>query len=147
MSWSYSGDPRKDPKDAVRFLIGDTDREEPFAEDEEIFWLLDMWGGNIQMAACQALQGIITKLSGSVDIKIGGIEEKNNQRIKNLENALTKLQSMVVYTPSVYCGGIDAVEKENWEENDAIIKPKFTKDSVNKESITRLDNSTLIFGD
>lgn len=36
--FSYSADPSTSPGDAVRFLVGDTDEDEYFLEDEEISW-------------------------------------------------------------------------------------------------------------
>lgn len=43
MSWSYSNDPSESPLDAARFLLGDTDEENPIFEDEEIQYMIDLY--------------------------------------------------------------------------------------------------------
>ena len=40
MTWNYSGDPSLSSRDAVRFLIGDTDPNDPLVTDEEIAYAL-----------------------------------------------------------------------------------------------------------
>ena len=46
MSWSYSGNPKDSPIDDVRFLVGDTNKNEPILQDEEIQYLIDEYGAN-----------------------------------------------------------------------------------------------------
>ncbi len=46
MSWSYSGNPKDSPIDEVRFLVGDTNKNEPILQDEEIQYLIDEYGAN-----------------------------------------------------------------------------------------------------
>lgn len=36
MSWNYSGDPRTSAKDAVRFYIQDTNKDEPLLQDDRL---------------------------------------------------------------------------------------------------------------
>ena len=44
MSFTYNGDPSESEVAAARFLIGDTDNENPIMQDEEIQYLLDEYG-------------------------------------------------------------------------------------------------------
>lgn len=46
MSWTYSGDPQSSKLDECRFLIGDTNKEEPIMQDEEIMYILSNFGDN-----------------------------------------------------------------------------------------------------
>lgn len=43
MTWTYSGNPASDDKDAVRFLIGDTESSDPLIQDEEVAYLLSVY--------------------------------------------------------------------------------------------------------
>ncbi len=43
MTWSYSGDPSSNEKDKYRFLIGDTDENDPILKDKEIEYILDSY--------------------------------------------------------------------------------------------------------
>ena len=38
MTWTYSGDPATNARDAIRFLTGDTDTNDQLINDEEIAW-------------------------------------------------------------------------------------------------------------
>ena len=46
MSWNYSGNPASSPVDECRFLIGDTNPNEPIMQDEEIQYIIDTYGSN-----------------------------------------------------------------------------------------------------
>ena len=43
MSFSYSGDPSSSPLDEARFLLGDTNAEEPIMQDEEIQFIINTY--------------------------------------------------------------------------------------------------------
>ena len=72
---SYSGNPSTTPKDAVRFLIGDTVSPEQFS-DEEIVFLLQTQA-NYYMAAAVLSDQQTTKASsaGLTSKSIGGFSE------------------------------------------------------------------------
>lgn len=46
MTWSYSGNPNDSDKDKYRFLLGDTDVEEPILQDEEIQFVITSFVSN-----------------------------------------------------------------------------------------------------
>ncbi len=43
MSWSYSGDPSSSPLDEARFIMGDTDINDPVLSDEEINYMISQY--------------------------------------------------------------------------------------------------------
>ena len=49
MSFSYSGNPSKSALDEARFLLGDTNKEAPIMQDEEIQYIIDAYppGSNV----------------------------------------------------------------------------------------------------
>jgi hypothetical protein len=50
VAWTYSGDPSDSEKDAVRFLIGDTDTTDQLLSDEEIQYTITESGSLYQAA-------------------------------------------------------------------------------------------------
>lgn len=61
MSWSYSGNPASSPLDEVRFLIQDTDTNEPLLSNEEIEYLLAAYDEDAFNAAIAAVSNLIAK--------------------------------------------------------------------------------------
>ncbi len=49
MAWTYGGDPSANARDAIRFLIGDTDTNDQLLNDAEIAWINNQVTGS---AAC-----------------------------------------------------------------------------------------------
>lgn len=51
MAFTYTGDPAGSNRDKVRFLIGDTTSADAHFQDEEIAYLLSVWGDDVFDAA------------------------------------------------------------------------------------------------
>lgn len=66
MTWTYSGDPSNSSKDAVRFMIGDTDSTDPLLQDEEITYLVTIHAA-VGMAAVGAARAIAARFSREGD--------------------------------------------------------------------------------
>ena len=47
MAWNYSGNPVDNELDKYRFLIGDTIKDEPILQDEEIQYILNTYSNHI----------------------------------------------------------------------------------------------------
>ena len=72
MAWSYSGNPADSEKDAVRFLIGDTDTDDQLLSDAEINYVIVESGGSIYQAAHDAAYAIAGKFSRMASSKSVG---------------------------------------------------------------------------
>lgn len=70
-NFTYSGDPSDSDRDAVRFLIRDTDEANAKVSDEEIDWLLTQ-GGDVYWAAISAADHIATSFSNQARTKTVG---------------------------------------------------------------------------
>ena len=66
MTWTYSGNPSSTDRDAVRFLVADTDSTDPLITDEEIAYLLDLYT-EPPHAAVGAARAIAAKFSRDAD--------------------------------------------------------------------------------
>ena len=60
MSFSYSGDPSNIVLDEARFLIGDTDENEPIMQDEEIKYIIDTYGTASDASAQKSINNIVS---------------------------------------------------------------------------------------
>jgi len=93
VTWAYSGDPSSSTKDAVRFLIGDTDEDDPLVQDEEIKWFTDNWSDHYMAAAaiCDSLAG---KFAREVNVSADGISYSGNQIAQNFTQLAQQLRQM-----------------------------------------------------
>lgn len=66
MTWTYTGDPANNSRDAVRFLVADTDTTDQLITDEEITYLLDLYV-EPPHAAVGAARAIAAKFSREAD--------------------------------------------------------------------------------
>lgn len=77
-TWTYSGDPSASAKDAVRFLIADTDVDNQLLRDAEITWALAEHDQNVRRAAADCLdvvatdQAMVAKVMKVLDITTDG---------------------------------------------------------------------------
>jgi hypothetical protein len=76
MTWSYSQDPTSSVKDAVRFLVGDTNPDVPLLQDEEIWFNLSEVNMDLYRAAsntCYNLSAYFTQQSQNTSKTVGGL--------------------------------------------------------------------------
>lgn len=95
MAWSYSGDPATSSKDAVRFLIFDTDTNDQLLQDAEINWCITQAGDSVYQAAHDAAYAIASKFSRMATSKtVGDLSLSYSDRAKayfELANELLEL--------------------------------------------------------
>lgn len=150
MTWSYSGDPTSDPKDEVRFLIGDTDSDDQLIEDEEINYLLDKEGGIILEAAARAAGAIAAKFAREADKDIGDYSISASQRAeayRELEKALSKESKDSRAKSAIpFAGGISRDDKKQTRQDTDRVDPKFRKDLMENEGQAAEERS-VYYGD
>jgi hypothetical protein len=76
MSWTYSMNPGTSPKDTVRYLIGDTNIDNPIVQDEEIQFNLAEVNSEPYRAAsntCYNLAALFTGMAQSESKSVGGL--------------------------------------------------------------------------
>lgn len=107
--WSYSGNPLDNPRDQVRFLVGDTDQSDPLFQDGEINYLLAQYPGpgGVLNATIRATEALMAKFSRMVNETVGDVRLDLSDRIKNLNLLKTALiQRIATETITPYAGGI-----------------------------------------
>lgn len=136
MTWSYSGDPSASTRDAVRFLLGDTDDTDQVFSDEEIDWLLTETN-NVYYAAAMAAEAVSSSLQTSqsndgVSTKTVGalsISYNNAERAKEFRDLARSLRvrGALNGTLVIYSGGISKADKLTREQDSDWDKPDFAR--------------------
>lgn len=76
MTWTYSADPTSSQKDAIRWLVGDTNPDNPLVQDEEIMFNLMEMNYEIYRAAANTATNIaafFTSEAQSTSKSVGGL--------------------------------------------------------------------------
>ena len=82
MSWSYSGNPKDSPIDEVRFLVGDTNKNEPILQDEEIQYLIDEYGANTNVLRYYVFTHVATIFARDIKRTLGPQSEDPTKRLE-----------------------------------------------------------------
>jgi hypothetical protein len=135
MAWTYGGDPSANARDAIRFLIGDTDTTDQLLSDEEIAWVNSEASGTatgttaLYDAAYRCCLTIASKLAREADKQIGDLSVSMSQRAKAYREqaaSLKELSGREGGVPIPYAGGITISDKEIDEENSDIFRTWFS---------------------
>jgi hypothetical protein len=143
MSWSYSGDPGSSDRDAVRFLVGDTDISDQQLSDEEIDYLL-VREGSVNGAALAAARTLVAKYARLVDKSVGDLSISYSQRrdaYAALIADLTRQQAVRVAGPVV--GGISRTRKRVVDQDADRVEPSFRRDQFSYPGTADSDDDPL----
>lgn len=81
MSFNYSGNPSTSELDAARFLLGDTDKNAPIMQDEEILYLIDEYGEGTNTLKYQLFNRAATLFSRDIKRSLGPQSEDPTTRL------------------------------------------------------------------
>lgn len=139
MAWSYSGNPEESPKDAVRFLIGDTDENDKLLHDAEIEYLLKKYNNAPLNAAIRCCETIMAKFSRLADEKVGQVSIDYSQKAKGYLAMRDELRRrMMIETSAPYAGGISRLDKQINVANADRVKPDFTKQMMDNNQASNI---------
>ena len=136
MTWTYSGDPATNARDAIRFLTGDTDTNDQLINDEEIAWTNNQVTGSdtattaLYEVSYRVMVAIASKFSRLADQSVGDLKVDMYQKATNAREQAKLLYAQASRegnTPTPYAGGISVSDKEIDEDNSAIVQPYFSR--------------------
>ena len=81
MSFSYSGDPHSSKLDECRFLLGDTDTNNPIMQDEEIEYLITEAGENVTLLRYKLFLQASTIFARAIKRSLGPQSEDPTSRL------------------------------------------------------------------
>lgn len=117
MTWTYSGDPSSTDRDAVRFLIGDTDNTSQLITDEEISYMLAQEGSS-SSAAARICRSLAAKYARYTDQSVGDLSISYSQRYKQFSELAAQLESAAGSRVGIpYAGGISQSDKDSRESD------------------------------
>lgn len=123
MTWTYSGDPSSTNRDAVRFLIGDTDNTSQLVTDEEIAYMLTQ-EGSTSSAAARVCRSLAAKYARFMDQSVGDLNISYSQRFKQFSEMAAKLESDASSRVGIpYAGGISQSDKDSRESDTDRVLP------------------------
>ena len=147
MAWSYSGNPLDNPKDQVRFLVGDTDITDPLLQDGEIIYLLNQYGAPLN-AAIQATEALLAKFSRMVDESVGSVRISFSQRVKQMIDLRTTLIARLASTDiTPYAGGISISDMIQVASNTDRPRPVMTLHEMENQQIAPWVSTGWLWGD
>lgn len=131
MAFTYSGDPASSSRDAVRFLIGDTDSTDAQLQDTEIAYLLTQ-DPTPAKAAANAARAIAAKYGRLVDFAVGDLRYSYAQRQKAYLDLAAQLEAQAAVSGSIQfkATGISRADKEAAREMEDRVKPAFTRETM-----------------
>ena len=127
MAWTYSGDPATSNRDAVRFLIGDTNTKRQLFQHEELSYLLTQNNSNVRSAAAAALEAKISEFSLYGRGRLGSFEFDFKDTIAEMNILLQNLRVSGTASRLLWAGGISEAEKEVDQEDVDLIQPRFRR--------------------
>lgn len=128
MTWTYT-DPSTSARDAVRFLVGDTDTTDQLVTDEEIAFTIAQAGtGNTYTAASLTADAIAAKFARKADFSNLSISVSASQRAEAFRALAEDLRAKaLVYGggAEVFAGGLSASAKDDLDANTDAVQPSF----------------------
>jgi predicted membrane-bound mannosyltransferase len=132
--WSYTGNPATSDRDAVRFLVGDTDDRDQLVADEEIAWALTDQTA-VRAAAAVVCETIAARFAREADTTINtpnGLAQTQaySQRSRAYRTMASDLRAQLASGATAddvlpYCGGISSSTKETYVEDSDRVPPSF----------------------
>lgn len=131
MTWSYTGDPNKSDLDKIRFIVGDTDKNDQLLTDEEIQYLIDN-ESDANMAAFTASETIAAKFSRLADESVGQVSVSYSQKAEHYWKLAKTLKLKANKLAVPYAGGISQSDKTNVENDTDRVEPFFNRELHNE---------------
>lgn len=131
MTWNYSGRPEDNEKDKVRFLVGDTCKDDPLVQDEEIDYALSEFP-RVNLAAALVCRSLSSRYARMVSSKVGDISVSGGDKISGAYKAradeldpdgLTAGRELVL--PSF--GGLTHSGKDTLNDDTDAVQPSFQR--------------------
>ena len=126
MAWTYDETALDVPRNQVRLKLGDTNKNDPQLQDEEIDQLLSE-SDSVNGATLLAARALAARYSRSVDKWVGDLKILASQRSRHyLELAKTLAGKASIHAvPSA--GGVYVADKEAMEQDDSLVQPYFRR--------------------
>jgi hypothetical protein len=121
--WSYNSDSVGTvDKDTVRFLLGDTDSDDPLLQDEEIQFTITS-NSSVYHAAAMAAEAVAAKYGKDIQKTVGPLSINLAQRANEFRSLATRLRSTAnrsIGAPPQYFGDSYSDKDDAAQDTDKI---------------------------
>lgn len=124
LTWTYSGDPAANDRDAVRWLSGDTDTADRLVTDEEIAFALAEHPTQA-LAAAVVCEAIAAKFAREADRRVGDVSLSASQKAKAYRERAEELRANATILAVPSFGGLTISGKEALDEDTDAVQPSF----------------------
>ena len=124
MSFSYSGNPTDSSVDALRFMLSDTDASSPIFTDEELEYMIGLYGDNPLMLEYQVFNQAATLFARSIKRTLGPQSEDPTSRLNFFKNRADQVKAKLIakglsvpryqYPKIFYKGMMDNPPAKSW---------------------------------
>lgn len=123
MTFTYSGDPSSSDKDAIRFLLGDTDSEEELLSDEELIFLASQWTQNysVYWAAAVAAESVAARFAREVTVNSDSQTVSTSELQQKYLTLAERMRSL--HRQFMTGAGVDAGGMLRNEQRDPDVRP------------------------
>jgi hypothetical protein len=121
VTFSYSGDPADSQLDAVRYLIGDTNANEPLVTDEEISFMIVQWYplyGTLEWVSAEILDTLAARYAREANYSADGVSVSLaavQQQLATQAASLRAQHDRLFVGAEVDVGGVDLYEHADAE--------------------------------
>ena len=145
MTWTYDGDPAANARDAIRFLIGDTDTTDQLISDEEIAWVNNQVTGSdtattgLYDASYRCCLTIASKFSRMADKAVGDLRVDMSQKAKGYREQASELKELAGragLVPTPYLGGMTISDRDIDRGNSDMVQPLFWQGQFDDKGTT-----------
>lgn len=148
MSWTYDDSPATSPRDEVRLLVGDTNRDDPQLSDGEIAYFLGRASNVAELAALLAMETLYLKYARLCDESVGPVSVSWSQRMANMAKAMDVLRTRLANILAIpWAGGIYRADVIQNSQNSALVQPRFRRDVLGTPGVVDGDYSAFLPGD
>lgn len=123
--FTYTKNPKSAPRDAVRFLLGDTDQANPQLDDSEIAYLLDQAGNDPTNAAVLGANALAASYARLADKSVGDLSISYSQVSKNYKDLADRLSVQGLAAVPPYLGAIEVANATARETDTSLAQPQF----------------------
>jgi hypothetical protein len=130
VSWTYTLDPENSSRDEIRFLIGDTNEDDPQLQDEEIAYALSKFTSNAYNAAALCCRTLASKYARLADTTIDEVSVSASQKYRHYLTLAVQLEqqgesALASSLGAPYVGGVSVSNIESVEGDTDRNEPAF----------------------
>lgn len=122
--FTYGGDPAENDRDAVRFMVGDTNHVRPLLDDREVDWALGQ-EPNLNLAGALLAESLFGAFASKADISVGPVSKSYSKVAEMMKKKADQLRAEACKNARPSFPAIAIATKRTLEDNEGLVQPNF----------------------